>query len=95
MGMDTLETSCIFRSAYLVCVGADLEGIKVSNNGRHQATFQLRGENIHQLDKAYRSGDATVNPLQLRESLNHVRDRLFKRLKNENKGRSRHGKRKK
>ncbi len=95
MKMDTLETSCIFRSAYHVCNGADLCGIRVSNNGRRIATFLLKGEGIYKLDKAYRSGEARVNPLQLREALNHVRDRLFKRLKNENEGRSKRGKRKK
>lgn len=87
MKMDTLETSCIFRSAFHVCNGADLSGIKVSNNGRRIATFQLIGEGIYKQDKAYRSGNALVNPLQLREALNHVRDLLFKRLKNENEGR--------
>jgi hypothetical protein len=87
LAMDTLETSCIFRSAFHVCQGADLLGIKVSNNGRRIATFQLIGEGLYQQDKAYRSGEALVNPLQLREALNHVRDRLFKRLKNENEGR--------
>lgn len=87
MAMDTLETSCIFRSAFHVCQGADLFGIKVGNNGRRIATFQLMGEGLYQQDKAYRSGEALVNPLQLREALNHVRDRLFKRLKNENEGR--------
>lgn len=95
MKMDTLETSCIFRSAFHVCNGADLSGIIVSSNGRRIASFQLEGEGIYQQDKAYRKGEARVNPLQLREALNYVRDQLFKRLKNENEGRSRNEKRKK
>jgi hypothetical protein len=33
------------------------------------------------LDKQYRDGQALVNPLQFRESLNHLRDILFNKLR--------------
>jgi hypothetical protein len=36
---------------------------------------------LDKLDKAYRSGKAQVDPLQFRESLNHLRDILFEKLR--------------
>ncbi len=91
MTMSMLETSDIFRSAYHVAQGSDLYDIRVNGNGRQIATFMIRGTGLDKSDKAYRSGKALVNPLQLRESLNHVRDRLFKKL-HDNEGRLRNDK---
>ena len=87
MEINTLVTSCIFRTAYHICLGAEIDGIKVNKNGRLIVTFMLKGEGLNQLDKSYRSGKALVNPLELREALSHVKDQLFKRLNDENEGR--------
>ena len=76
-----LEITDIFKSAYLLCSGADLDGIRFKNNGRRIASFLIKGENLASLDRAYRCGEALVNPLQLRESLNHLRDILFDKLR--------------
>jgi hypothetical protein len=46
----------------------------VHNNGRHIATFLITGPDPDRLDSDYRAGRALVNPVQLRESLNHLRD---------------------
>jgi hypothetical protein len=48
----------------------------------------ITGPDLDRLDSDYRAGRALVNPLQLRESLNHLRDILFERLR-ENEGRTR------
>ena len=84
-----VEITDIFRGAYLLCSGGDLDGIRINNRGKRIASFSIRGENLTSLDRAYRSGEALVNPLQLRESLNHLRDMLFEKMR-ENEGRVRY-----
>jgi hypothetical protein len=69
----SLETTDIFRSAFLLASGGDLTEIRVRNNGRRIATFLITGKDLDKLDRDYRSGRALVNPVQLRESLNHLR----------------------
>lgn len=79
--MMTVETTDIFRSAYLLAQGGELDEIRVTRNGRQRATFRIRGREVARFDRAYLSGQARVNPLQLRECLNHLRDKLFERLR--------------
>lgn len=76
-----LEITDIFRSAYLLCSGADLDGIRFKSNGKRIALFMIKGDKLDELDRDYRSGQALVNPLKLRESLNHLRDILFEKLR--------------
>ena len=80
MKTGSLETTDIFRGAFFLCKGADLCGIRIKHNGRAIASFRIRGQGLDELDKAYRNGEALVNPLQLRESLNHLRNILFDAL---------------
>ncbi len=86
MKLQQLEITDIFKSAYLLCSGSDLGGIRIKPGTRRIGVFLIRGNNLDKLDRAYRTGKALVNPLQLRESLNHLRDILFERLR-ENEGR--------
>jgi hypothetical protein len=65
----------------LLCSGGDLAEVRVRNNGRRIATFLITGPDLDQLDSDYRSGRALVNPVQLRESLNHLRDVMFDKLR--------------
>ena len=93
-----LETTDIFRGAFFLCNGGDLSEIRVYNHAERNkrkriATFLITGKGLDQLDRDYRAGKALVNPLQLRESLNHLRDVLFEKLR-ENEGRARYGNRK-
>jgi hypothetical protein len=78
--MKTIETTDIYRSAYLLSQGGEVTEIRLSGNGRQRATFVIRGSDIDRADRAYQQGRALVNPVQLRECVNHVRDLLFDRL---------------
>ena len=81
----TFETTDIFRGAYFITKGGRLSGAYLSEEKRRIVSFQIIGENLLALDEAYRTGKASVDPLQLRESLNHLRDILFRTLRdNEN-----------
>jgi len=76
-----LETTDIFRGAFLLASGGDLTAIRIRNNGKRIATFLIAGQDLDRLDRDYRAGRARVNPIQLRESLNHLRDAMFEKLR--------------
>jgi hypothetical protein len=65
----------------LLCSGGSLTEVRVRTTGRRIATFSIIGTDLDQLDSDYRSGRALVNPVQLRESLNHLRDAMFEKLR--------------
>jgi hypothetical protein len=86
-----LETTDIFRGAFFLCQGGKLADVRLKEDalsacehaqaGRRIVSFLIEGEGIDQLDLKYRNGQAMVNPLQFRESLNHLRDILFNTLR--------------
>lgn len=77
----SLETTDIFRGAFFICMGGDLEDIRFNN--RQIASFMFQGKDLHKHDKNYISGHALVNPVQFREALNSLRDILFEHLRKE------------
>lgn len=79
----TVEVTDLFKGAFLLCMGARLDRVQVRNNGRGIATFLITGPDLERLDSDYRAGRALVNPVQLRESLNHLRDVMFEKLRNQ------------
>ncbi len=82
MATMSIETTDLFRSAYLLCKGGCLIAIHVNPSVRSRvATFEIQGDGIEAQDRAYRRGDALVNPLQYRESITHLRDLLFDKLR--------------
>jgi hypothetical protein len=78
----SVEVTDLFKGAFLLCMGGRLEQVNVRNNVRKIATFLISGRDIERLDDEYRAGRALVNPVQLRESLNHLRDVMFEKLRN-------------
>ena len=88
--MVSLEITDLFRGAFLLCNGGDLSEVRVRNNGRKIATFLITGPDIDRHDSDYRSGRAMVNPVELRESLNHLRDVMFDKLR-KSEGRAKYG----
>ncbi len=81
MNTNSLETTDIFRGAFFMCMGGDLEDIRFRQNGKQIASFLFTGPDLHKHDKAYINGHALVNPVQFREALNHLRDILFENLR--------------
>lgn len=78
--MNSIETSDIFRGAYLLCRGGAIGATWLS---RGQVWFVIEGEGLIEEDRRYRMGKALVNPVQLRETLNLLRDQVFERLRKE------------
>ena len=77
----TFEVTDLFKGAFLLCMGGRLEKVRVRKTGRKIATFLITGPNLDEMDQIYRSGLALVNPLQFRETLNHLRDAMFEKLR--------------
>ena len=94
MSSSTFETTDLFRGAFFLYKGGKLRNIRIRNNGKLIASFLFTGNDLDQLEKEYRSGQALVDPLQYRESLNYLRDILFEKLQ-ENKGGSRYDRKRK
>ncbi|MGD9007262.1 MAG: hypothetical protein PVG41_05040 [Desulfobacteraceae bacterium] len=78
----TVEVTDLFKGAFLLCMGGRLEQVRVRNNGRRIATFMITGTDLQRFDSDYRSGRALVDPVRLREALNHLRDVMFEKLRN-------------
>ncbi len=81
MGTSSLETTDIFRGAFYLCMGGDLSAIRFRKDGKQIASFLFDGPDLNKHDRAYINGHALVNPVQFRQSLNHLRDILFKTLR--------------
>lgn len=84
-----LETTDVFRGAFLLCKGGRLEEVYVSDLDRRIVAFRIVGEGLAEIEEAYRNGSATVNPLRLRESLNQLRDILFRTLRTDERNKTR------
>jgi len=95
LATSSLETTDIFRGAFLLCMGGDLADIRFRQNGKQIASFLFTGPDLAGHDKAYRNGNALVNPVQFRESLNHLRDILFKNLRQNQNGDMRYDRKRK
>ena len=66
---------------HVPCGTCSRAAVHLSKDHRQIVSFRIIGEDLLNLDEAYRTGKATVDPLQLRESLNHLRDVLFRALR--------------
>lgn len=77
IAIESYETTDIFIGAFLLSRGGSLNGIRIKDAARGIAAFEISGEDLDRLDREYRAGKALVNPVHLRESLNHLRDMLF------------------
>ena len=91
----SLETTDIFRGAFFLCMGNDLKDIRFRDNGKRIISFLFTGAELNRLDKDYRDGQALVNPVQFRESLNHLRDIVFEKLHENKNGEMRYDRKRK
>ncbi len=73
-----IETADLYRGAYLLCCGGRIGVIRLV---RGQVLFAIEGEGVVEQDRRYRTGQALVNPVQLKESVNLLRDLVFERLR--------------
>jgi len=84
-----LTTTDLYESGFLHCAGARLSDVW---NERHKASTvifvfddckQSEGR-LEELQRSYHAGTATVNLADYRRSLETIKDRMFRILRNEN-----------
>lgn len=80
--LSAIESRDIYKGAYFLCQGYRIASV---NHVRGQVSFIFEGANIIEEDLKYRTGEALINPIQLKETLNYLRDLVFENLRNENK----------
>ena len=78
-----LETTDLFKGAFLLCKGGNVDDIRIGYTGRKTAIFTISGSDVtDQLDD-YENGKALVNPAHLRSELNYLKDLMFNKLRKE------------
>ena len=75
--MESVKTSDLYHSAYLLSNGGKLEEIRIKGKDGRTVEFEFTGENVAKLTQEYILGEATVNLRYLKSSLNHLRDIIF------------------
>lgn len=77
-------TTDIYEGAYLLSQKAVLDNIWLDQRKPNRSViFEFKGENVLVLRKKYQKGEANVNVLRLKTSLNEIKDRMFSLLREE------------
>ena len=74
-----IETGDVFRAAYLVSRGGTV--VKATVQGEDHVVLTLKGEGLDHEDLRYRTSAGMVEPLQLKENLNRLRDLVKKTIR--------------
>lgn len=77
---DEIETGDVFRAAYLVSRGGSV--VKATVQGKDHVVLTLKGEDLEHEDNRYKTAAGLVEPLQLKENLNRLRDLVKTALRN-------------
>lgn len=75
-----ISTRDLWESAYLMSEGEELEAVRVSlsGKGKREVEFVFEGEKVNELVLKFQSGQATCRVTQLKASMNHLKDVIFK-----------------
>ena len=80
-----LTTTDLYESGFLHCAGARLADIWNERNKASTVVFVFDGDyQLEELQRSYHNGTATVNLADYRQSLETVKDAMFRILRNEN-----------
>ena len=89
--MAEIQTGDLYRTAYLLCAGGNLT--ETLRDHFDHVEFVVTGTEILEADGNYRRGEALVDPLQLKENINILRDKIFRDNRDQRRdGRRHHGK---
>jgi len=76
---ETVEMTDVFKGASFLCNGAEL--VEVKALGKNTVIFTFEAEDIYRMEVNYGRGEMLVNPAELRERLNLLRDLMFQKLR--------------
>lgn len=77
--MNQMEITDLFKGAYFLTRYCRIKEIRLVGN--NQVRFLIEGDNLLEEEELYQTGQATVNPLQLKECLNYLREKLTQTLR--------------
>jgi len=78
---ETVRTSDIYQSAYLLAIGSSVRSLEVSRElDKDVCIITFEGEIIQSKLKDYVSNKASVDPLLYQKAINRVKDIVFKAL---------------
>ncbi len=86
--MNQMEITDLFKGAYFLTRSCRIVETKLV--GGNQVRFIIEGENLLEEEERYQTGQASVNPLQLKECLNFLRNKLTQTLRTQNTNRRVH-----
>ncbi len=73
-----IETDDLFKGAYFLCSSGQIKEVRILNS--RQVRFLIEGEDLNEAEQRFYTGQAVIDPLRLRESLNYLRDLLKRKL---------------
>jgi len=80
-----VTTTDLYESGFLHCAGAQLADIWNERNKASTVIFVFDGDyHLEELQRSYHNGTATVNLAEYRQSLETIKDAMFRILRNEN-----------
>lgn len=88
--MNRLEITDLFKGAYFLTCSARIKETRLV--GDNQVRFILEGENLLKEEELYQTGQASVNPLQLKACLDFLRAKLTQTLRTGTENRREHAK---
>ncbi len=78
-----IKTKDLWQSAFMLSRGGRLKTLRIKDNGqRREVIFILSGENINNLKEEFQSGQATCQVRLLKASLMHLKDEMFRVIRN-------------
>jgi len=80
-----LTTTDLYESGFLHCAGARLADVWNERSKASTVVFVFDGDyQLEELQRSYHDGTATVNLADYRQSLETIKDAMFRILRNEN-----------
>ena len=81
-----LRISDLWNAAFLVSGGAEIKDLIVTNfnNQKKSVYFVFNNPKAEKLNQQFISGKATANVIQLKSTMNHLKDLLFAKIRENN-----------
>lgn len=75
-----IKTKDLWQSAYLLAKGSNLQDVRINpnGNGKKEVNFTLSGDDVIELAKEFRSGQASCSVARLRASMIHLKEEMYK-----------------
>jgi hypothetical protein len=74
-----IETKDLWQGAYVLAEGGWLSGVQVRRrpDGKKEVLFRLTGEDVEDLARRFKNGDAVCNVRRLKTHVSHLKQVIF------------------